>query len=326
VIPKEENEKVDFEALLAGSTVKDDLRIVVTGSFESEASAQQLRSMVFGFMKLFGSVFNLAALDRVTVADDYNSALANIERGFPGMKAPTPTSDQFGSGFAMSLPVLREGLPKSHIVFDSRLVRPLVDPTDPLYGLAVHTLCHETAHAYDHLLQNKAFPGLYGTRLSDLRDAVLTELALSAWDEYVASRLSAPWGTDDYCQGYEETLCAMYESAVSVTMSELSSIFGGLFTRASYLVGHLDGIDKELRVESPHLAKLIDETTWLRLLWGEYLAILRGMFEAHGDWTGIEVLQPLKGLFERLLGGGGMGFVKLPTGGYFVEFNRISSL
>jgi hypothetical protein len=111
VLPEETNqEEIDVAKLLAESTVKDDIRIVVTGVFESEAAAQQLHSTVFGFLKLFGSVFNLERLDAVTVADDYYPTLTNIERGFPEMKAPTPTSDEFGRGFAMSVPVLRDGV------------------------------------------------------------------------------------------------------------------------------------------------------------------------------------------------------------------------
>jgi hypothetical protein len=227
-------------------------------------------------------------------------------------------------------------------VLDSRLARPLVDPENEFYGLAVHTLCHETAHVYDHFLQSEAFPGFYGTRLNDLREATFTELALSAWDEYIASRLSAPWGTEGYCRQYEEVLCEMYRLAViraneararfashknvGATLSELSAIFGGLFTRASYLVGHLDGLGKDLDHEAPELAKLLSETTWLSPLWDEYLSVLRSMFGSFGTWPGLTVLEPLKLLFEKLLRGGGVGFVKLPNGNYYVGFSRTSSL
>jgi hypothetical protein len=102
------------------------------------------------------------------------------------------------------------GTPKrraqSHVVLDSALVRPQVDPENEHYGLAVHTLCHQMAHVYDHMLRVKAMPNHYRTVLTDLREAVRTQFAMAAWDEYAASRLSAPWGTDDYSSTYEQSL------------------------------------------------------------------------------------------------------------------------
>jgi hypothetical protein len=99
------------------------------------------------------------------------------------MKAATPTSDQFGAGFAMAVPVLRDSQPKSHVVLDSVLVRPLVDPANEYYGLAVHTFAHELAHVYDHMLRSQAMPNHYGTPMPDLREAVLTQFVVAGWDE-----------------------------------------------------------------------------------------------------------------------------------------------
>lgn len=187
-------EALDYDELLSRSTVKEDLPISISGSFESESDARALLGMVLGFAITFGSMFDLTALDGITIADDYATALGNIDKGYPGMKAATPTLDQFGAGFAMAVPVLRAGQHKSHIVFNSALVRPLVDPANDGYDFAVHTLAHELAHVYDHMLRSKAMPNHYGTPMPDLKEAVLTEFAMAAWDKYAASRLSAPWG------------------------------------------------------------------------------------------------------------------------------------
>ena len=150
---------------------------------------------------------------RITVlADDYVAALAGIDRGYPDSAAPTPTLDEFGAGAAMAVPVLRNGVHKSHVVLNSLLVRPLVDPANEYYGLAVHTLCHEMAHVYDHMLRVKAMPDHYGIPMPDLRLAVLTQFAMAGWDEYAASRLSADWGTAAYCSEFEESLIPMLGS------------------------------------------------------------------------------------------------------------------
>ncbi len=192
--PNEVQHEIDYAEILKTSTLPIDLHGTVIGSFGSDVEAREIWNTVFAFLQVFGASLNLEGLDAVTVADDYVSALAGIDRGFVTTQAPSPTGDEFGAGFAMSVPVIREGILKSHIVLDSRLIRPLLDPKSELYGIAVHTLCHEAAHAHDHLIQSRAFPGLYGTSIPDYRDGVLLNLAFGCWDEYIASRLSAPWG------------------------------------------------------------------------------------------------------------------------------------
>ncbi len=335
-------DKVDFDELLSKSTVRDDLPLSVAGDFPVEEDAHKLLYTVFGFAKVFGSVFDLTALDGITVADDYVAALRAVDRGYPGMKAATPTRDEFGAGCAMAVPVLRDGMHKSHVVLDSRLVRHLVNPQSEYYGLAVHTLCHEMAHVYDHMLRSKAMPGHYGSSIIDLRETVLMEFAMAAWDEYTASRLSAHWGTPDYCSGYEQTLVPMLGSLlarseaakrafgehgnVERTMSELREVFGTFFIRASYLIGHIDGLERTLDEEAPSLASALLGTTWFNMLWERYMNILRSMFEKIDRWEGVQVYGPLKELGEELLLRGGMGFVKLPTGAYFVGFNPTQTL
>jgi len=206
--------EINIEEMLSKSTVRSDLPLSVCGSFSSQEAAQELLDTILGFVKTFGGVFDLSALDGITIADDYLAALSGVDRGYPGIKGPTPTNDSLGAGFAMAVPVLRDGVSKSHVVLNSALIRPIVDPENQFYGLAVHTLCHEMAHVYDHMLRSKARPGLYGNQVTDLREAVLMQLAMGAWDEYAASRLSAHWGTSDYCSGYEESLVAMLAEIV----------------------------------------------------------------------------------------------------------------
>lgn len=337
-----EPEDFDLDELLKKSTVRDDISTSVSGNFPSEEDAKTLVYTVLGFTKVFGSVFDLAALDGITIADDYVAALAGIDRGYPNMRAPSPTSNEFGAGFAMAVPVLRNGEHKSHIVLNSALVRPLVDPKSEYYGPAVHTLCHEMAHVYDHMLRAKAMPNHYGSPMPDIREAVLTQFAMAAWDEYAASRLSANWGTPDYCSGYEESLIPMLGSLlirseaakrdfsqdrnVERAMTELRGVFETFFIRSSYLIGHVDGLESTLEEEAPRLALALRETTWLNELWTRYWRILRFLFERIEAWEGVQEYQPLKDLAEELLLRGGMGFVKLPTGGYFVGFNPAKTL
>jgi hypothetical protein len=334
--------ELNVDELLSKSTVREDLPLTVTGNFQSGDDAHQLLCSVFGLTRFFGAVFDLTGLDGITIADDYVAALAGVDRGYPDMKAAKPTSDEFGTGFAMAVPVLRNGEHKSHVVLNSALVRPLVDPANESYDFAVHTLAHELAHVYDHMLRSKAMPNYYGSQTWDLRDGVLGQFAMAAWDEYAASRLSASWGTPDYCSVYEESLISMLgsllarsdaakrafaqERNVERTMTELRNVFETFFVRSSYLIGHIDGLEKTADDEAPKLTAALSKTTWLNALWIRYVAILRSLFERMDAWAGVQEYQPLKDLGEELLLRGGLGFVKLPTGGYFVGFNPTNKL
>jgi hypothetical protein len=68
---------------MSKSTVREDLPISVTGNFQSEEEAQKLFYTVLGFARMFGSVFDLTALDGISIADDYAPALAELDRGYP---------------------------------------------------------------------------------------------------------------------------------------------------------------------------------------------------------------------------------------------------
>jgi hypothetical protein len=109
-------------------------------------------------------------------------------------------------------------------------------------------------------------------------------------------------------------------------MNELRTIFETFFVRASYLIGHIDGLEKTVEGEAPTLAAALGETTWLNELWSHYWRTLRSLFERIDSWQGVQEYQPLKEVGEELLRRGGMGFVRLPTGGYFVGFNATKTL
>jgi hypothetical protein len=93
---------------------------------------------------------------------------------------------------------------------------------------------------------------------------------------------------------------------VERTMAELRGVFETFFVRASYLIGHIDGMESTLEREAPALARAISKTTRLRTLWTRYWELLRTLFEKIEEWEGVSEYQPLKALGEELLLRGGM--------------------
>jgi len=338
--PGDEFNEQTFQELLKTSTLPDDLKSSVSGRFNSEVEAQELWESAYVWLKVFGTHLNLEELDGVTAADDYSAALAGVDRGFHVSGAPQPTQDEFGAGFAMTLPVIRDGAMKSHIVLHAGFFRMLVDTDAEFHKEAVHTLCHEAAHAHDHLMQSRAFPGLYGTQIPDYRDGVLFNLAIGCWGEYIASRLSASWATPDYCEKYETAICSMLRSArvrgnsvldnfsspgeIERTVNELVGVYGVLLTRSSYLVGQIHGENRTIEDAAPILDALVRHTHWFSPLFNEYVSCLSELYAEYGHWSGTEVFDPLKKLFERVLNAGGMYFRLLPDGTYYVGLNKPS--
>jgi hypothetical protein len=338
-VEPEQSSTENIEELIARSTLSDSIQINVSGQFESERDAQALADACFAILKLGGAYLDLDGLEGISVADDYLTALASVERGFGNQAIAQPTRDEFGNGFGMTLPIRREGVMKSYIVLDSRLCRPLVDPESAAYQFAVHTLLHEAAHVHDHAVQYQCFPGFYGSTIPSVCKRTLTEFALSAWNEYIASRLSAPWGTRDYVSSFEDSLVQMIETArqrgnaailehnehgdVGRTGTAPASIYGSLLTRASYVLGHVEGLGTDLASEAPRWSQLVEQTPWLVPFWAEYRSILSSMYATYGQWTGVDVLNPLKELFQRYLLACGMLLQARPDGECSMYFKRM---
>ena len=329
----------DFKALLEKSTLPPDIGIHVDGRYQSEEEVQGLWQTTLGFLKYFGAFLNLEGLEAITIADDYAGALAQVERGFETTRTLTPSNDEFGTGLAMAVPVFRDGCLKTHIVFHSGISRALLQPDCEVYKEAIYTLAHEAAHAHDHLLESRAVPGLYGTRIYDHRDGRLFTLAHMCWNEYIACRLSAAWGTETYCKDYSDSLCEMLSStrkrgnacfdryagpaAIQMTENELAEVYGTLLVRTSYLVGHVHGLDATVEEKAPAFHSLVNQTPWFKPIIEKYEENVRGLYQGYADsWHDIQVFEPLKLTFEALLNAGGMFYQRLPTGDYFIGLRR----
>ncbi len=128
--------ETEIEKLWASSTLPTNLSICLRG-FQTETDAHEVGKLIGGFLRLFGSFLNLERLDAVTVAHDYNTALADIQRGANCSQELTATNDRFAVGVAMAVTVLRDGKPNSHMVLDAALVGLLRDQQNPDHQLAV---------------------------------------------------------------------------------------------------------------------------------------------------------------------------------------------
>lgn len=112
--------EIDWDNL-PPTTIPTDLGLTVKG-FENEEGARELGHAVLDAIRLFGRFMNLSTLDGVTVAIDYDQALADLDRGLPGLRPLTRSNTAEMQGVAMSPAVMRDGQVKTHLVLDRKSV------------------------------------------------------------------------------------------------------------------------------------------------------------------------------------------------------------
>ena len=86
---------------------------------------------------------------------------------------------------------------------------------------------------------------------------------------------------------------------------------------ASYLLGHLDGLNLTLD-QTPAAKDAIANSPYAVLI-DRQADILRGLWEQRGKWHSIDALQPLHQICIDALAAGGLFFHKLPDGQCHVD-------
>lgn len=87
----------------------------------------------------------------------------------------------------MAVPVLRDGVVKSHLMFFAPTLLPLEESETQEFSGALYLLAHECAHAEDLKLRDVCFPNTILQRPeTDLESSLLERLSWSFWEEYAA--------------------------------------------------------------------------------------------------------------------------------------------
>ena len=327
IIPQEDElTDAEISAFLAKSTFPVRVGVTIDGCFQSQEQVDEIMGSANFFFRAFGVFLNLEGPEAVTIADDYAGAISKVERGMENAPAISATEDGFGNGLAMSIPVLRNGGLKTHIVFHSNLARALVCSDNDARGIAIHTLAREARHTHEHEIESLNLPGVYGSYIPDYKEGRLFLLAHKCWTEYIASHLSSRWGTGDYCKSYSDMLCTMLSTArergnaaldryrehrdILNVEREVIDAYALLLDRGSYLVGHIHGLGKSVLEMAPEFFSLVNETAWFKPIFERYEANVRTLHESYGKWSGIQVFEPLKQTFESLLNAGGIFYYR----------------
>jgi hypothetical protein len=300
--------------------------------FDTEEHATQLANLIGTYVRELSRYINLAGLDGITIAANYNQALLDLDRGYVTWHKLTP-SEEFAVGVAMTPSVIRDGNLKSHIVMNAGVALALEDSDGDNFSLAFHTLAHECAHVEITDTFNRIFPGILRQKVVDnVHDAFRWQVITASWDEYAATRLSAAYGQDP-TKPYEETfILALNQTRekannlikayrlhgdVNRIMAEVYGAYGELLKYAAYHLGNLAG-----RGLSPGDMPVTTDALsghWFKPHFERLDEICGAIADDYGKWTNLDRFEALGDLADTVVADGGMTFQHLVKGQVYVD-------
>lgn len=281
---------------------------------DDEQTRKTLVTMMEGLANIMSRLVPLDGLDGITVASDYHTALAELDRGIETSHKTEATVESFGVGVAMSQGVVRDGRFKSHVTFDASIIAGLLSEDLMIQALSAHTFMHELGHVAEHSLDWARFGDALLTPMDDKYEFELYRLSHPCWSEYYASRVSALWGADalgglrELLQSVLEQLSARIVAARSTigpasgsrnddAAKEIIDQIANLMKYAGYVIGHARGADVEPLEEGSIHCDLLDQiglSEWFAQL-GQSLDAI---YDKRSEWNDLSVFFPLHRAFE----------------------------
>lgn len=302
-------------------------------NFAETEKAERFGHTIANTVRAISRYIDLERLDGITVAFDYDEALAELDRGYQATRALTRTSDDKLLGVAMAAAVLRDGVVKGHLVFDAPSVLPLEEETNDDFRQALYLVAHECGHIADLKHRDERFPGtILQHQIEDFEEALFEPIIAALWDEYAACRISAIFG-EDQAPVYEESFVGALDGArqnandairayrehgdLNRVLEEAGRPMCEPLRLAAYLMGHLDGLGEDWdivpeardRLANSPYAPFVDRL-------GE---ALREAWSCRDSWDSPAVFDPLKDIAHDVLTEGGIILSRMPDGRTHVD-------
>lgn len=291
-------------------------------------AAEALGKVVGECIIELASFMDLSTLDGVTVAVDYDSALAGIDQGMVGLRPLDRTNTEEVQGVAKTCQVVRDGKIKSHLVFNAAMLVPLIaeEETTPedrqsAIGIIAHECGHVQVNAY---LEDRVPDARLGARIGDFERAVLFQIAEICWGEYAVCRLSARFAPQQNRQ-HAETVAAVLPGTRTRANERLKQyrLHGDLHRligeagselcqpvkAASYLLGGMDA-DGKSWADFARARQAIDAAGYGTLIDGLHEEC-RALWNSQAQWTpGQDVFAPLLKVARDTFASGGIHFAR----------------
>ena len=272
------------------------------------------------------SGIELQALDGVTVTSDCRGAACALQ-DLPQGQVPLEMNPQPEvMEMARTAAVRREGDLRFHIVLRRGLALSTLSPEPEMQRLALGCIAHEAAHVEHESHLYRMFPDSYGKPLECGKRSRQTYLkAMDVWSEYAACRSSAtfrPEAGEEFegilCRAIEDSFTAAKElikahregRGAGDVFRELQQIFGDVFICAGYLLGHIHGVEQNLKDHSPRLDEVLQKNPAVQDLINRLERILHELWLQEFVWKSIEVFAPIYDLICEMMAQCGLIFAR----------------
>lgn len=303
-------------------------------NYAREEDARAIGSNVLGLINIFGQHINLETLDGVTLAYDYGEALRELDRGVE-TSSELSFSKEWGIGIAMTPAVLREGVLKSHILFNAAFLEGLMEePDSEACQEAVHTIAHECAHVEINAIKDRQFPGMIlRYRAETWYEALRLEVIEASWDEYAACRISAGFGKDpseNYQSVFlnilgeagpnvrEAILKCRHDADYDALMIEAQRNTGNLVKYASYVLGTADGLGQDIEADLREISEAL-EGHWFSPFFQRLRDAHRVLWERYGQWESLTEFETIADIWLEMLADRGVEVTPQEDGRMYVN-------
>lgn len=293
------------------ATTSLNLRGLGTDTAWNERFAENLRYLIV----TCGRFMDLRLLEGVTVGFDYDDALNSVDLGYESSVAKGYTKEDGLVGVGKLLRVRRDDGIKAHIVIDAGVLHALAEPEHPLLMSTANILAHELAHVNVMLWFVEHSPGIFLERAEgDWATHVMRDTAYTIWEEYAACRLSAGISDDLVTANYAKNVAISMPGAVQRARESIKTYRthgdrGRLLVETltaiampmkmlAYLLGHLDGLDREH--DFKNLAPACEGDELCPAVPAVHGA-LRAAWEARLDWEGMAGVDGIVGALQQAM-------------------------
>ena len=256
----------------------------------------------------------LGVIDGFTFAVDYNAALAELDRGVPGLSPLTSFNESYGKGAIMAPIVVRDGHVKAHVVGSAALVMGLISEQEDQRLLSISAIAYALGHAAHVAILDDMAPKIWFGRVLDDYDRTRFDTLEQAYSGYFSSRV-----TSRIFQNVAGVGLDLLESCLASSKSEaLDALnshnaepdFGLLYSRtsaathnvimfASRVIGHNHGnqLDLEDDQRLMGLMRRYALDRWV-VRFGSDLAAL---WNAQGQRAGLAMFNAMLDHFDRVM-------------------------
>jgi hypothetical protein len=298
-----------------------------------EETANQIGAVVQAIVSAVAGLIPLGRLEGITFANDYEGALARLDRGFGSTTPLRPMDQKFGLSVAMAPIVRRDGLLKIHIVMIGGIGHALIGTDERNRDMALHMLIGQLAHAGCLELVEQALSGFSLSKIENWFEAQRYACVDPAWSGYLVSRVSAIFG-EGAGPGYLELLLTALELAqkelpdarldyrfhgdltklINISLEHISAIL--IF--AAKLIGHYDGLEQSPLDLKGKLNAALEKLS-LRAWFDVYQNDLRKFWDRRGEWESRDEFLSLASHVDRILWQFGMFPWRMPDGMFRIE-------